>query len=583
MNKGVEAETMLAVDVGSVHTRASLFDVVDGRYRLVATGRAATTAGAPLLDISEGVRQAIDQVQSVTGRPLVDESENLILPARSSGAGVDMFVATASAGPKVRAVLVGMMPGVSMQSLRRLADTSYVEVVGEILLTDRRREEERIDVMRSARPDLVLMAGGTDRGAGQSVLRIAQAVGLALAMNPEDEQARVVFAGNRQLGQAVPEVFSPSVPVLHAPNIRPSLEVEDLSPARQRVSEAILELRSARINGFEELRQWSGGHMQLTADGFGRVLRYLGHIYDPRRGVLGVDVGASHVMLGASFGGSLHMTVRADLGLGSSLPGLLRHADLEDVQRWLPVEMPLSQVRDYIYNKSLRPGTVPAEKDELHLEFALARELMRAALALGRPAWPKAVNRSGLLPPVERILASGGVLSRTPRPGYAALALLDALQPTGVVTMVLDPYNLAPSLGAAMSTLPMASVHVLESGSFVSLGTVVSPVGRAKSGRPILHLRLERDNGEVTEGVMRYGQLAVVPMGPALHGRLMLRPERGFDVGFGGPGKAGTLRVFGSSLGLIVDARGRPLVLPRDAERRRDVNHKWLWDIGAVE
>jgi len=542
MSTGVEAETMLAIDVGSVHTRASLFDVVEGRYRLVATGRAATTAGTPLLDISEGVRQAIEQVQSVTGRPLVDGSENLILPASSSGAGVDLFIATASAGPKVRAVLVGMMPGVSMQSLRRLADTSYVEVVGEILLTDRRREEERIDVIRSARPDLVLIAGGTDHGAGQSVLRIAEAIGLALAMNPEEEQVRVVFAGNRQLGQAVTEVFSPSVPVLHAPNIRPSLEVEDLSPARQRVSEAILELRSARIIGLEELRQWSGGHMQLTADGFGRVLRYLGHIYDPRRGVLGVDVGASHVMLGASFGGSLHMTVRADLGLGSSLPGLLRHADLEDVQRWLPFEMPLSQVRDYIYNKSLRPGTVPAEKDELHLEFALARELMRAALAL-----------------------------------------LDALQPTGVVTMVLDPYNLAPSLGAAMSTLPMASVHVLESGSFVSLGTVISPVGRAKSGRPILHLRLERDNGEVTEGVVRYGQLAVVPMGPALHGRLMLRPERGFDVGFGGPGKAGTLRVFGSSLGLIVDARGRPLVLPRDAERRRDVNHKWLWDIGAVE
>ncbi|MCJ7512680.1 MAG: glutamate mutase L [Anaerolineales bacterium] len=583
MNTGVEAETMLAIDVGSVNTRASLFDVVDGRFRLVATGRAATTAAAPLLDISEGVRQAIDQIQSVTGRPLVDESENLIMPASSSGAGVDMFVATASAGPKVRAVLVGMMPGVSMQSLRRLADASYVEIVGEVLLTDRRREEERIDLIRSARPDLVLMAGGTDRGAGQSVLRIAESIGLALGMSQDEDRPQVVFAGNRLLGQAITEVFGPGVPVLHAPNIRPSLEVEDLSPARQRVSEAIAELRSSRINGLEELRQWSGGHMLLTADGFGRVLRYLGHIYDPRRGVLGVDVGASHVTLAASFGGSLHMTVRTDLGLGASLPGLLRHADLEDIQRWLPVEMPLGRVRDYIYNKSLRPGTVPAEKDELHLEFALARELLRVALVLGRPSWPKAVNRTGFLPPMERIVASGGVLSRTPRPGYAALALLDALQPTGVVTMVLDPYNLAPSLGAAMSTLPMASVQVLESGSFVSLGTVVSPVGRAKVGRPILHLRLERDDGEVTEGVIRYGQLTVVPMGPSLHGRLMLRPERGFDVGFGGPGKAGTLRVFGSSLGLVVDARGRPLPLPRDPERRRDLNHKWLWDIGAVE
>ncbi len=47
-----EAETLLAIDVGSVNTRASLFDVVDGRYRLVATGRSATTAGAPLFDVS---------------------------------------------------------------------------------------------------------------------------------------------------------------------------------------------------------------------------------------------------------------------------------------------------------------------------------------------------------------------------------------------------------------------------------------------------------------------------------------------------------------------------------------------------
>jgi hypothetical protein len=478
---------------------------------------------------------------------------------------------------------VGMMPGISLQSLRRLADTSYVEVVGEIQLTDRRREEERIDLIRSSRPDILLIAGGTDRGAGQGVLRIAEAIGLALGMSPEGERPRIVFAGNRQLGQAVSEVFGPGAPVLVAPNIRPSLEMEDLAPARRRISEAIADLRSARINGFEELQQWSRGHMLLTADGFGRVLRYLGHIYDPRRGVLGIDVGASHVTLAASFGGSLHMTVRTDLGLGTSLPGLLRHVNLDEVMRWLPVEMPERRVRDYIYNKSLRPGTVPAEKDELHLEFALARELVRVALALGRPTWPKAVNRPGLLPPVERILASGGVLSRTPRPGYAALALLDALQPTGVATMVLDPYNLAPSLGAAMSSLPMSSVHVLESGSFVSLGTVISPVGRAKAGKPILHLRLERDDGEVTEGVTRFGQLVVIPMGPSLHGRLMLRPERGFDVGFGGPGKAGTLRVFGSSLGLIVDARGRPLVLPRDPERRRDLNHKWLWDIGAME
>ncbi|MGH2605835.1 MAG: hypothetical protein ACRDG5_04530, partial [Anaerolineales bacterium] len=65
-------------------------------------------------------------------------------------------------------------------------------------------------------------------------------------------------------------------------------------------------------------------------------------------------------------------------------------------------------------------------------------------------------------------------------------------------------------------------------------------------------------------------------------GKLSLRPERQFDVGFGGPGKAGAVRVTGGAVGLILDARGRPLELPHDPVRRREQNMKWLWDIGAL-
>ena len=50
MSSNLDIEILLAVDVGSVHTRGILFDVVDGQYRLVATGRVPSTAGAPLFD-----------------------------------------------------------------------------------------------------------------------------------------------------------------------------------------------------------------------------------------------------------------------------------------------------------------------------------------------------------------------------------------------------------------------------------------------------------------------------------------------------------------------------------------------------
>jgi len=82
---------------------------------------------------------------------------------------------------------------------------------------------------------------------------------------------------------------------------------------------------------------------------------------------------------------------------------------------------------------------------------------------------------------------------------------------------------------------------------------------------------------------VRKGQLVRIPLSQGEQGRLTIRPERGIDVGFGGPGKAGTIRVSGGAVGLVIDGRGRPLQLSKDPAHRRELNQKWLWDIGAME
>jgi len=124
-----ETDTLLTVDVGSVNTRACLFDVVEGGYRLVAVGRAPSTVGPPLFDAREGVGMAVGQLQLITGRMLIDETNTLIKPIRLDGSGVDAFAVSTSAGPSLRTVLVGLMPGVSLDSARRLAASSYMKVV----------------------------------------------------------------------------------------------------------------------------------------------------------------------------------------------------------------------------------------------------------------------------------------------------------------------------------------------------------------------------------------------------------------------------------------------------------------------
>ncbi len=579
-----ESDTLLAVDVGSVHTRATLFDVVEGHYRLVATGKSRSTSGPPLFDIREGVRNALDEIHDVTGRVLIDQTESLIMPTTGEGAGVDVFVATTSAGPKVRTVLVGLMPNVSLQSARRLAASTYLEVVEEVGLMDRRRDDEKIDVILRARPDLMIVVGGTDGGAAESVMEMVDLVRITAGLFPDGERPQVVFAGNRTLAAPVTERLGDGGQVTLTPNVRPSLGQEELAPARLRLAEAIAEARSDRVTGFDELLHWSGGYLVPTADAFGRVVRYLSQVYDPDKGVLGVDTGGTHTTVAAAFNGDLRLTVRSDLGLGTSLAGLLRHRTVEDVLRWMPIKISTQAVSDYIHNKVIHPGTVPTLKRDLFLEFALVRELIRTGIALSRSSWPDVESGGGswLMPPLEPILAGGGVLARAPHPGYAALALLDAVQPVGITTLVLDPHGLSAALGAAAGPLPMATVQVLNSGNFVSLGTVVAPVGRGRPGQPVLHVRMDpEDGGESLEGEANLGQLIVLPLRQGQHARLTLRPERGFDVGFGGTGQAGALRVGGGAVGVMIDARGRPLQLPSKPSTRVEVNRKWLWDIGV--
>ena len=205
MSSMPEAEVILTVDVGSENTRASLFDVVDGSYRLIATACIPSTNRPPFLDMSEGVQFALEEIQAITGRRIVDDHETLILPTTGYGEGIDALVGSISGGPPVRAVLAGLMPDISLASARRLADSMALHVVAEITPADERLQEEQIDAIVAARPDIILLVGGTDQGARGPLLRLIDIIGLAVSLIPERQRPQVVFAGNPTMTTTVVE------------------------------------------------------------------------------------------------------------------------------------------------------------------------------------------------------------------------------------------------------------------------------------------------------------------------------------------------------------------------------------------
>lgn len=217
--------SILAVDFGSVHTRALLFDVVDGEYRLVARGQTRTTIGFPIDDVNIGVGRILKDISEATGRRFFNEHGQIITPEQADRSGVDYYITTASAGRPIQVVMVGLVPNFSIASALRATSASYIEPVAEIHLEDGLSEEERINHITLSRPDLIFISGGTDGGAKSALLDLLNLSQLALMLIPEQIRPTVLYAGNKKLADTAKDLLGGLTKVLISPNVRPRKSV----------------------------------------------------------------------------------------------------------------------------------------------------------------------------------------------------------------------------------------------------------------------------------------------------------------------------------------------------------------------
>lgn len=571
----VDADSLLAIDVGTVNTRAFFFDAVAGSYRFVAMGMAPSTYAPPLSDASEGIRNAIDDLQLTTGRQIISPEETLIKPS-SGGGGVDTVAATVSAVAPLKILTVGLLEDVSLESARSLASTIYARVVDSISMNDRRKLVTKIDEILRHRPDLVIVAGGTENGASKSVIKLLDPVGLANFLMPENQRPQVLYVGNGEVSREVREVLTSLAVVSVADNIRPTLESEQLGPAAAELRSIFRRIHSARDPGLQELDAWTDGRLLPAATGFGRMIRFISK-NDSGKSVLGVDMGAGSTVVAAAHDGALSQRIYSRIGVGHGLEALMRHTTTRNIAGWLPFEVSEGDVRDYILHKLSYPQSIPMTEEDSALELSIARELLRVALRDAAKYYPPNLPqlRPGLLPSFEPIIISGATLTNAADPGLSLLALLDALEPAGVTVFLLDANNMLPCLGAAAEINPLLPIQVLETGSLKSLGTVISPIGDARSGSLILRVRAKLPSGEERKFDVKQGSLVTLPLEAGQRAELHLQPLQRVDIGLGGPARAGKLKVVGGRYGVVIDARGRPLSLGGSPEKRREMLRHW--------
>lgn len=593
---------VVATDCGSTTTKAIMIELRDGAYRQTHRGEAPTTVEEPLADVTLGVTNAITELQELSGRKLVNPDGTIIRrTSPDDPEGCDIYVSTSSAGGGLQMMVAGVVREMTAESAKRAALGAGAIVMDTIAGNDRRKPHEQIQRIRELRPDMVLVSGGTDGGDQRKVVEIAELIAPAKP-RPRfggEYKLPVIFAGNKDAQESVRRVFGGSgFDLSVVDNLRPTLERENLGPARERIHDVFLEHVMAHAPGYDRLISWANAPIMPTPGAVGDILQEIAR----RRGInaVCVDIGGATTDVFSVYDGVFNRTVSANLGMSYSISNVCAEAGMASVLRWVHLDMDERELRNRVKNKMIRPTTIPQTHEALVFEQAVAREALRLAFEQHRAfatslkgvqqqrtvgdAFRQQESGGSLVDRMrmDLLIASGGVLSHAPRMEQTAMMLLDAFEPEGFTELAKDSIFMMPHLGVLASVHPQAAMEVVERDCLIVLGTAVSAKGESKRGKPCFAWSLTPETGAVqaSSGVVHAGDIVRVPLAVDCTATMEVRPERGIDVG-AGPGKPVTRTVRGGPVGLLLDARGRPLRLPEATAERRACVQAWNTAVGV--
>ena len=591
-------QSILATDCGSTTTKAILIEKRDGDFRLIVRGEAPTTVEAPVEDVTSGVLNAVSEVQELVGRQLLSDDGTKLIKPRQGEKGVDLYVSTSSAGGGLQMMVAGVVKSMSGESAERAALGAGAIVMDVIATNDGRLPHQKIQRIRQLRPDMILLSGGVDGGTTSHVAELGEIIAAA---NPKARlgigyELPVLFAGNKDARELIKERLADKVALDITDNLRPSMEKENLMPARHHIQHLFLEHVMSHAPGYPRLMEMTKPvDIMPTPGAVGDIMQLI----SKKKGmnVLGVDIGGATTDVFSVFQSIYNKTVSANYGMSYSISNVFAEAGLENIMRWVPFDMDERDLRNRVKNKMIRPTSIPSMVEELVVEQACAREALRLsfdqhkALAVGLKGvqqersigdvFEQTMTGETLvsLKALDMLIGSGGVLSHAPRRQQSAMMMIDSFMPEWVTQLTVDSIFMMPQLGVLAKVHEEAAMSVFEKDCLIYLGTCVAPTGTLKLGHPAIEVTVTMPDGKTETRKFNMGELNVIPLGldpkgNPLSAKAVIKPVRGLDMGKG-DGQVVETTLMGGVVGLIFDTRGRPFNLPGDKNERIRLLQSW--------
>jgi len=525
----IDTELALLVDTGTAWTKAGVIGRVRGRWRLVAHAAQPTVWGE-----EELLRRLVEQLAASADPRLTGRFHELLARATR--------VECRTPARAARLAVVAVSRELSGSAARRAAEAAGWHVTEMVTFDDGRTLAERVALLQSLEVDAWLVAGGFDDARSARALEAAALV--AAARRPGGSP--VVWAGSAELAQEVRGLFEKGAATAVA-NARPDPRGEE--PAALRTHLQAL------------LRQTVGpeDEERLTPVALPRAIGALAAATGFR--VLAVDVGATTAMrVLAESDGTTESRVHARGGLaGATLlagaPGRVVRIDVDAGDE--------PAVADLLHNLHARPASLPQTVEELAATHAATRLLLGSLVEDGT---------GGSL---DLLIGAGRVIAAAPHPAQAMRMLLDGVRPVGVTQIAVDGGALLGPLGSLTDAEISEGLALLADDLLIPLGTSVVCRG-GEPGRVAMRVTVHRAGWPAHGPVeVRTGQVQVVPLPRGQEAELTIEPANGVTLGGARRSPRITATATGGTVGVVLDARGVPIGLPRRADDRRTVVASW--------
>lgn len=443
----------LVAEIGSTTTLVNAFTGLEGEPRFLGQGKALTTALQG--DVRLGLQEAISDLKQMLQ---VDELRYGDLFASSSAAG----------GLKMS------VHGLVYEMTVRAAEAAALgagAVVRQV--TAGRLRQSDLDALAHLRPNLILIAGGTDWGERDTALYNAKAIAaLGLKDSP------VIYAGNIQNQEEVAALFQAAgIPCQVCPNVYPRLDELNIEPARA-IIQRLFETHIVKAPGMEKVYEQVTQPLMPTP---GAVMEAVRLLYKNMGNLLCVDIGGATTDVHSACEESEEIariqtqpeplfkrTVEGDLGLYLNACHLVELIGADTLSRELSIDVPALM-------RAWQP--IPETTDAIKLAQRLAKEAGEVAIkrhagtlrSVFLPGGRQRFAQGKDLTQAKYLVATGGALTRLPGREAILRALADMDQTgrllypkPGMLNVLVDHHYIMASAGVLSRKYPQAALSLMK-------------------------------------------------------------------------------------------------------------------------